>query len=144
MHITEVLLKNHQIMPYKRKIPINNLGVVKNKCYTNSNNYSKSNNNHKCRKMSTQLMFLVISVMLVDFCCNLTSVNCNIISSGNYLSNSTKQIWNSINKDSRTLDARATKEEYLKSLQKVFKSTLVSNNSFKNGTSIDKVSYTSR
>lgn len=153
MHnITEVLLKNHQIMPYKRKITINNFGVVKNKCrtsYTNSDNYSKSNNNHKCRKMSPQtLMFLIISVIIIEFCCNFTTVNCNIIAASNnndnYLSSSSTKPWNSINyknnKKIRNNDKRTTKDEYLKSLQQVFASTLVSNNSFKNLTSIDKVS----
>lgn len=157
MHnITEVLLKNHQIMPYKRKTPINNFGVVKNKCCTsytnNSNNINYSKNNHKCRKMSPLMFLLIIVIIIIELCCTTTGVNCNIITANNINKNylSSTKPWNSINKnnkkiilnqDNNQLTARTTKEEYLKSLQQVFMSTLVSNNSFKNGSSIDKVRY---
>lgn len=139
MHnITEVLLKNHQIMPYKRKTDINNFGIVKNKSYTNS-----SKKYHKYRKMSPrQIFLLIISTIIIALC---TSVNCNIIAANknNYLMSSTKP-WKSIDSYKNNLNSnkkninnelttRTTKDDYLKSLQEIFMSTLVNN---KNNSSI--------
>lgn len=154
MHnITEVLLKNHQIMPYKRKTPINNFGVVKNKCctsYTNNNSDNYSKNNNKFRKMSP-LMFLLIVLTIIELCCMTTGVDSKLIST------STNQ-WNSIinrnkiisknnnlmkdsNKDQLIATSTTKDDDYLKSLHQVFISNLRNNNSNKNGSSIDKVRY---
>uniref|UniRef100_A0A336M6Y6 CSON005348 protein n=1 Tax=Culicoides sonorensis TaxID=179676 RepID=A0A336M6Y6_CULSO len=166
MHnITEVLLKNHQIMPYKRKPTINNFGIPKNSKYCNSytNNSNFFNHRHKMlqpqKSSPSQKIFLIvlIIIMIVLNCC-IETANCNIISANKFNnhnlmlrkyssrnSDSTKQpssiqnINDNSNNLNNELTASTTKDQYLKSLHEKIKSTLVNNNNlFKNSSITDK------